>query len=214
MLDKVIVIGAGGHARSVMDIILENNEYEIIGCLDPIYPTSTCVERMEDIPIIGTDDELKRFYDEGIHSIFIAIGSNTLRKKLQQKAIAIGYQPINVISKYARISSRAKLGVGNCVMAGAVINVNCCIGDGCIINTNSSLDHDCSVGDFAHVAPGVAVSGTTDIGEGTHIGTNTAVIDGITIGSWSYIGAGAAVVKDIAEHTLAYGVPAKPIKDI
>lgn len=214
MREKVIIIGAGGHARSVMDILLENNEYEIGGCLDPVYPVRTCVERMEDIPIIGTDDELERFYSEGIHSIFVALGNNSLRKKIQQRCLQIGYQPINVISKYARISSRAELGSGICIMAGAVINVNCRIGDGCIINTNCSIDHDCMVGDFAHIAPGVAISGTTSIGEGTHIGTNAAVIDGITIGKWSYIGAGAAVVKDVAEHTLAYGVPARPIKNI
>lgn len=214
MRDKVVVVGAGGHARSVLDILLENDEYEVIGCLDPIFRERKSVEGMEDVPIIGTDDELQTLYDQGVKNIFIALGSNKVRKKLYQKATKIGYVSINAVSKFARISSRASLGRGICIMAGAVINVNCQIGDGCIINTNCSLDHDCTIASFVHVAPGVAISGSTFLGEGVHVGTNSAVIDGIRIGEWSYIGAGAAVVKDIKEHTMAYGVPAVAIREI
>lgn len=211
---KLIIIGAGGHARSVMDIALENDEYEIVGCLDPEYVNRKRVEHMEDIPIVGTDEDLTGWYMRGITHIFVALGNNSLRKKLYEQSIHIGFQPVNIISRYARISPKAVLGNGICIMAGAVVNVNCNIGDGCIINTNCSIDHDCIIGEYAHIAPGVAISGTSIIGEGVHIGTNSAVIDGITIGEWSYIGAGAAVVKNIESHTMVYGVPAVPIKKI
>lgn len=214
MREKVVIVGAGGHARSVLDILIENEEYEIIGCLDPVYSERNCVEYMEDIPIIGTDDQLEDLYCQGVTNIFVAIGNNQIRKKLYKNAVAIGFCPINAISRYARVSSRTTLGRGICIMASAVVNVNCKIGNGCIINTNCSLDHDCIVGDFAHVAPGTAVSGSTQIGEGTHVGTNAAIIDGVTIGEWSYIGAGATVVKDVAAHTMAYGVPAVPVRTI
>lgn len=209
----MIIVGAGGHARSVLDILIENDEYDILGCLDPVYSEEKQILCMEGINVIGTDEDMKRFFDSGCRHIFIAIGNPKIRKRLYEKAVAMGYKPVNAISQYARISRYARIGFGNCVMAGAVINVNCRIGNACIINTNSSLDHDCRVSDYVHVAPGVAVSGTTTIGEGTHIGTNAAVIDGITIGQWSYIGAGAAVVKDIPDSVMAYGVPARIMKD-
>lgn len=214
MKEQIIIVGAGGHARSVMDILIENQEYDIVGCLDPVCSVRDCVEYMEDVPIIGDDSAMESYYHQGITNIFIALGDNALRKKVSYQAEQLGYHRINVISRYARISSRASLGSGICVMAGAVINVNCQIGDGCIINTNCSLDHDCRVGDYSHIAPGVAISGTTIVGEGVHIGTNSAVIDGITIGDWSYIGAGAAVVNNIDSHIMAYGVPAASIREI
>lgn len=212
-VEKAIVIGAGGHARSVLDILLENNEYEIMGCLDPVYKENKNIRCLENVTVIGTDDDLEYIRTQGCKYVFVAIGNPSVRKHLYEKAISMGYMPINAISRYARISKYAKIGWGTCLMAGAVINVNCMIGNGCIINTNSSLDHDCHIEDYVHVAPGVAISGTTKIGEGTHIGTNSAVVDGITIGEWSYIGAGAAVVGNIPAHKMAYGVPARIIRD-
>ena len=213
-MDRIIVIGAGGHARSVLDILLENNEYEVLGCLDPIFPINKFVPKMPEVAVIGIDGDMKKFYDDGINKIFVAIGDNKLRKKLQDQAIAIGFEVINAVSKFSRISSRASLGKGICIMAGAIVNVNCRIGDGCIINTNCSIDHDCEIADFVHVAPGTAISGTTSVGQGTHIGTNSSEIDGTVIGEWSYIGAGAAVVKNIGSHVMAYGVPAREIRSL
>ncbi len=214
MLEKVIIIGAGGHARSVLDILKENNEYEVVGCIDSDYPNKTKLEKMEDVDIIGRDEHLEDYYKKGISNVFVAIGDNETRKKLYEKVVEIGYTPINVISRHSYISKNCILGTGICVMHGAVINVNGSIGNGCIINTNSSVDHDCEVEDFVHVAPGVAISGMTKIGEGTHIGTNVAVIDNLTIGKWCYIGAGAAVVKDISDYSMVYGVPAKEIRKL
>lgn len=210
---KVVVIGAGGHARSVIDILMENEEYEVVGCLDPIYSPQKEIMCMNGVPVVGTDEDMGKFLKLGYDYIFVAIGNPNIRKKLYEKSIEIGYTPINVISQYARVSRYAKIGMGNCIMAGAVVNVNCRIGNGCIINTNASVDHDCQLGDYVHVAPGVAISGSSQLGDGVHIGTNAAVIDGITIGAWSYVGAGAAVVGDIPEHKMVYGVPARVIRD-
>lgn len=213
-MHKLIVIGAGGHARSVIDIVLDNNEYELVGCVDSAYPARTTVENMGDISIIGNDDSLSSLREQGVECFFVAIGDGRLRRKLYNKALEAGLLPINVISKHSRISSRAKLGKGICVMAGAVINVNCIVSDGVIVNTNCSIDHDCSIGEFSHIAPGTAISGTTRIGQCTHIGTNCAVIDGIKIGDNSYIGAGASVVSDIPDNVLAYGVPCRIVKQL
>jgi UDP-perosamine 4-acetyltransferase len=204
--EKLIIIGAGGHARSVMDIALENGDYEIAGCIDPT-PGEVLGK-----PVIGNDADLETFFSQGMRYIFVAIGNNALRHRLFEKALSIGFEPVNIISRHTTISRRAHLGKGICIMAGAVINVNTVIGDNCIINTRCSIDHDCQIGKSSHIAPGVTLSGTVKSGEGVHIGTGASVIDGITIGDWSYIGGGAVVVDDIPPEVMAYGVPARVIR--
>ncbi len=207
-MKKLVVVGAGGHARSVLDIALQNNDFDIVGSVDP-KPGSVL-----GIPVIGTDKDLEELYKKGIQNIFIAIGDNLLRQKLFNQAVDIGFNPVNIIHKSAVISPRTTLGNGICVMAGAIINVNTVIEDNCIINTNCSIDHDCLIKRSSHVAPGATISGTVNIGEGVHLGTGVSIIDGITIGDWSYIGGGAAVVNDIPSRVMAFGVPAKVIREI
>ncbi|MCI8622571.1 MAG: acetyltransferase [Provencibacterium sp.] len=209
--DSLLLIGAGGHARSVLDIALENGQ-PVAGCLSPDYPTLRSVPGLEEIPIIGTDNDLERLFREGHRKIFVAIGNNRLRGRLYRQALEIGFEPVNLISRYARVSRYARLGRGICVMAGAVINIGCTVSDNVIVNTNSSLDHDCTVGPSCHIAPGTAVSGGVSIGEGVQLGTGCSVIDGVSIGAWSFLGAGSVVVSDIPDHLLAYGVPAKRIQ--
>lgn len=213
MKDKAIIIGAGGHARSIADILFQNNEYEIVGCIDRLFGVQDYVEGFPEIPIIGNDNMISEVYNKGVGCAIVALGNNRLRKKLYNNILSIGYKPINAISKYAHISSRAVVGQGVCVMAGASINVNARIGNNCIINTNCSIDHDCDVQDHCHIAPGVAMSGTVFVGELTQIGTGACVIDGINIGKQSFVGAGSVVVNDIPNGVLAYGVPARIIKN-
>lgn len=205
-IKKLIMIGAGGHARSVMDIALQNAGYEIVGCIDPA-PGEVIGK-----PVIGSDNDLEAFFAGGVRHIFVALGNNSLRHRLFDQALSIGFEPVNIISRYAVVSPRAHLGIGICIMAGAVINVNTMIGDNCIINTRCSIDHDCHIGKSSHIAPGVALSRTVKSGEGVHIGTGASVIDGITIGDWAYIGSGAVVVNDIPSRVMGYGVPAKVVR--
>lgn len=212
MKDKLIVIGAGGHARSVMDIALQNDEYEIVGCIDNCYGSKNVVEGMRQIPIIGNDDMLQDIKNSGIKYCFVALGSNNLREKVTKKVKDLGFVPVNVISKYAVLSSSVTLGTGICIMAGAILNVNVKIGDNCIINTNCSIDHDCAIGENSHIAPGVAMSGTVSVGRNVQVGTGASVIDGMVIENNAFIGAGAAVVKNVSAGMLAYGVPAKEIR--
>jgi len=211
---NILIIGAGGHARSVMDIILRNGEYRILGCTDKHYGERSSVEFMEDIAIIGSDDMLGFFYEKGTKKAFVALGNNDLRERIYNKAKAIGFEMISIISRDAVISPRAHIGEGVCVMAGAVVNVNATIGNNSIINTNCCIDHDCTIGTNCHIAPGVSLSGCVNVGDNVQIGTGASVIDNITIGKASYIGAGSAVVNDIPENVLAYGVPARKVRSI
>lgn len=207
-LKKLAVVGAGGHARSVLDIALQNADYEVVGCIDPV------PGEVLGIPVIGTDGDLESLRSRGVPCLFIALGDNRRRHILFDRAVSLGFELANIISRDAVISPRAKLGAGICVMAGAILNVNTVINDNCIINTSCSIDHDCIIGKSSHIAPGVALSGTVHVGEGVHIGTGAAVIDRMSIGSWSYVGAGAVVVHDLPASVMAYGVPAKVIREL
>lgn len=214
MKNKVVIIGAGGHARSVIDIILQNKQYEVAGCIDDPEKYGGFLEGIPGIPILGDDAVLEKVYASGIKYAFVAIGNNATRKKLFDQIIETGFTLINVVSNYAHISPFAHIGRGTCVMAGAIINVNADIGDNCIINTNCSIDHDCIVESHCHIAPGVAMSGTVHVGELTQIGTGASIIDKISIGAGSFVGAGAVVVDNIEDGILAHGIPAKKIRNL
>jgi UDP-perosamine 4-acetyltransferase len=214
MGEKLIVIGAGGHARSIIDIIQQNNVYEVIGCIDNCYGQRNSVEGMGNIPIIGNDNMLADLKRSGIRNCFIALGNGTLRVKLYHYILELGYTPINVVSQYAIVSPRVTLGKGICIMPGAILNVNVTIEDSCIINTKCSIDHDCTIGKNSHVAPGVTLSGAVKVGNNVHIGTGSCIIDGVSIGDGAYIGAGAVVVRDINPGVMAYGNPAREIRKL
>lgn len=205
-MEKIIVLGNGGHARSVCDILLQMGMYEIVGLL------AKDRSQIMGIPVLGEDEKLEELYVQGIRKAFVAIGDNQIRRKLTEKLNQIGFELGSAISPKAVISNFADIGTGAAVMPGAVINAYAVIGDGSIINTNASIDHDVKIGKFCHIAPGSSICGTTVIGDGSFIGVGSSLIDGITIGENVMIGAGAAVITDIQKNCLAAGVPAKVIK--
>lgn len=202
-MNEVIVAGAGAHCKVVLDILMDSTDYKVIGLLD-----SDVGKKIFDIPVIGTDEELERLYRQGVRCGFVAIGSNTVRRKVQEKMEKIGFELITPVSRHAVISRFATVAPGTVVMPGAIVNAGAKIGRGCIINTNCSVDHDCRIGDFCHVAPGCAVSGSTHVGANVFLGTGTRVIDYITIGENTMVGAGATVIADLPPNCLAVGTPA------
>ena len=202
-MNKVIVLGASGHARSVVDIIMQNNEYEVYGLI-----ADEREKGFWGIEVIAQDSDLERLYNQGIQYAFVAIGNNAIRKKLTERLKSIGYKMINVISKHAIISPYSKLANGIVIMPGAVINAGVQIEEGCIINTNTSIDHDDIVGAYSHIAPGCAISGFTKIGSECFLGTGTSVIDSITIEDRVTVGAGSVVIRNIEKGLKVAGVPA------
>lgn len=204
---KVVVIGSGGHAKVVIDILKSDPTVRLAGCT-----TKAPGTEVSGIPVLGDDSVLPRLYEEGIRHAFVAIGDNRLREKLCRETAEAGFGLVNAISPRAYIAESATLGSGIAVMAGAVIHAEAHIGDYAVINTNASVDHECRIGTACHIAPGSALSGNVTVGTGTLLGTGTKVIDGIRIGAWSVVGAGAAVVRDIPDDCTAVGVPARVIK--
>lgn len=212
-MEEILLIGAGGHCKSVIDSILSLNIYKINGILDfkEKLGTSIC-----GYPINYTDEDLEHLYEKGLRSAFICVGSIgdcLVRKKLYIRAKAIGYQFPTIFDASANISRFASLGEGVFVGKHCVINSDAIIGNMAILNTGSIVEHDCQIGDYAFISVGVNLSGGVIIGNETHIGTGANVIQGIHIGSNSIIGAGSVVTKNISSHKKAYGIPCKEVTE-
>ncbi|CAM2938886.1 acetyltransferase [Paenibacillus sediminis] len=205
--NKVVIIGGGGHAKVVIDVIQSADTYELVGFTSH----SDQESNLSGIPYLGDDSILPTLLEEGVQYFFVATGNNRLRKKLFYQLIELGFTPINAISPFARISPFAKLGRGIVVMPGAVINAYAVIEDNVIINTLSGIDHDCLIKPHAHIAPGASLAGCVNVGEGAFVGMKSSVIPEISIGEWSVVGAGAAVISDVPSYVTVVGVPAKKI---
>lgn len=203
MKNKLVFIGAGGHARSVLDILLEMDIFDIVGCI------STGNEKVVlGVPVIGNDSLLPDLYRQGVEFAFVAMGDNKHRSELFQHCKNIGFQIANVISSHAIISERVALGCGICVLPGAIVRGGTTIGDYTIINTGAVIDHDCSIDKGCHIAGNTYLAGNVTIGEQTLIAPGATVRDGIRIGKGSVVGLGSVVTKNIEENVVAYGVPA------
>lgn len=211
MKKEVLLVGAGGHAKSIIDTLRAKSEIKIIGILDKAERVG---EYIEDIPIIGIDDDLELYYKKGIRHIVLSIGSvwiPQVRYRLCQKIKAMGYSFPNIVDDTAVLSDRTILGEGVYIGKGAIINTGTSIGDHCVINTGSIVEHDCKIHEFVHIAPGATLCGSVEVHKMTHIGAGATIIQNKKIGSYSVIGSGSVVVTDIAGHMKAYGNPCKEV---
>ncbi len=208
MQRKVVIIGAGGHAKVIADIVKKSGD-ELVGFLDDnesIQGSIVC----DDKQVLGTTNE--EFVSKYIDCFFIiGIGSNNVRKVISERYHNLKWYI--AIHPSAVIANDVVIGEGSVIMAGAVINSGTMIGKHCIINTCSSLDHDNVLGDYVHISIGAHLAGTVMIGECTWICSGATVINNITINKNNIIGAGAVVINDINDINGTYvGIPAKKIK--
>jgi len=208
-LEKVVIIGAGGHGRVVADIIAHSRNREaVFGFIDD--NAALWGGDISGIPILGSLYRLKLICRQhtGL-SVIVAVGNNSARQKIVTELKGYGIKYTNSIHPRAVIAGDVKMGVGVMVMAGAVINTGAIIGDHSIINTGATIDHDCILADFIHISPGVNLAGKVKVDERAHVGIGAAVLPGLRIGCGSMIGAGSVVVQDIPAEVVAKGVPAR-----
>ena len=208
MMDKIIVIGGGGHAKVVISILKKLSNYEIIGYTD--------IENKGEIlgiKYLGNDEILEElFFNKNIKNAAIGIGqiqNVESRKDTIKKLIIIGFEFPVIISPDSVINEDSKICQGTVVMDGVIIQTSTNIGKFCIINTKSSLDHDCMIGDYIHIAPGVTISGGVEIGDNSLIGASATIIQYKKIGKNIIIGAGSVVVNDLIESGTYFGIPAR-----
>ena len=197
-MEKLLIIGIGGHANSVIDSIKQNTEYEIAGYVD--IEKKVCAYNLD---YLGNDDNLDTIYKSGIKHAFVCIGflgNSDLRKNIYNKLTSIGFKIPIIIDKTAILANNCKVGEGTFVGKGAIINSNACIGKMCIINSGSIIEHDCSVGDFSHIAVSACMCGEVKVGNNTFIGANSTVVQCVNIGSNVTIGAGMTIISDIIDN--------------
>jgi UDP-perosamine 4-acetyltransferase len=204
----VIILGAGGHGRVILDLLQKLN-YEVRGFSDP--DQTLWGKTIDGVPVIGGDDEILNLDTDVIH-LALGVGGtgdNSFRKKLFTFFSERHYTFPSFVHPSAIIASNVILGKGSIAMAGSVIQTGCRIGDNVIINTGALVDHNCIIGDHVHIAPGAVISGNVSVGVGAHLGTGSTVIQNIRIGDRALVAAGAVVVRDIEPGEKVMGVPAK-----
>ncbi len=196
----MFLYGAGGHCRAIVEILQVSKV-----AVHAIFDDKPVSNTLEGIPILDTSVLAIKKNSKWV----IAIGSNTIRKKIVQRLNA-KYSQIS--HKHSIVSHSSSIGAGSVVMAGVIINANSHIGEHCIINTGVIIEHDCNIRDFAHLAPRTIIAGNVEIGEGTFIGINSSVIPGVKIGKWVVAGAGSVIIEDIPDYAIVVGAPAKIIR--
>ena len=212
-MKKIVLVGAGGHALSVIDSIQSNQEYEIVGITELGYVVG---EKVLGYKILGNDAILKSVFDSGVKYAFITVGSignTSLREKLYLMLKSKGFSLPAIIDNSANIGSEVGLGEGIYVGKNTVVNAKSTIRDMAIINTGAIIEHGCSIDEFTHIGPGAVICGDVKIGVRTHVGANATVIQGVNIGDNTMIGAGSIVVHDVPSKVIAYGNPCKVVSN-
>ena len=204
---RVVIIGAGGHAKVVIEALRAAGFPTPLGLVDPHPPTPEVLG----LPVLGGDEVLERLRAEGAATAVVALGGNALRQRVGDRLAAMGYALPAVLHPAAQLSPSAVVEEGAVVMARACLGPDSRIGRLAIVNTNAVVEHDNLLGPAAHVAPGCALAGNVTVGERALVGVGSAVRPGIMIGADAVIGAGSAVVRDVPAGARVGGAPAAPL---
>jgi len=197
-VDKVVLIGAGGHCKAAIDVIELDGTYSIAGVIEKNSGVSGPVLGY---PILGSDNELSHLARE--HPLFLVtigqIDDPMPRINLFGLACDSGMKPISIVSPQAYISRHAQIHAGTIVMHGAIVNAHAQVGQNCIVNSLALIEHDSVIGNHCHISTGARVNGNVRVGDASFVGSGAVLKHGITIGARSVIGAGAYVDSDVSE---------------
>lgn len=202
---RLLIVGAGGHARVVADAAEVRGSWSAIAFLDDRFPELRASGAW---PVLGTLNDFDALGTTHAELV-VAIGAAVPRMRIMDALERQERRLASVVHPRATVSRHAALGSGVMILAGACINPGARLGRGVIVNTGATVDHDCDLDEGVHIAPGAHLSGNVRVGKNTWIGVGACVRQGITIGDDVMIGAGAAVVKDIPSGSTAVGVPAR-----
>ena len=205
----IVFLGAGGIAIVAAEIA-RSVGLQIVGFLDDCserHGTQFC-----EAPILGGFDQLAAI-GQIVSFAAVAFGNCRGRIKVAHGVREQGFSLPCLIHPSAVISPSASIGEGTIIMPGVIVNAGARVGRNTIVNTAASIDHECSIGDGVHIAPGVRLSGLVTVGDASWIGIGTIVRESVAIGSDVLVGAGSLVLKDIPDGVVAYGSPARIIRD-
>lgn len=207
MLKPLVMIGAGGHATILAELLLAEGR-NIIAVVSPKEVEESSL--LSTIKRIVSDEDLLSTYSFEKVELINGIGAmpgNNIQFQLFEYFSNKGYRFASVISPHAILSSSVKVAEGVQIMAGAIIQTNASIGKNCLINSGAIIEHDCYIGPHNHIAPGATLSGSVVTESHVHIGTGANIIQGIKIGQHAIVGAGCTVVRDIPKNQVV--VPAR-----
>ncbi len=201
-MEKIIILGRGGHAESLADVIERENKYQIAGY---VVNDSRQEAGEQGYSIIGTDADLLRIFQSGIKYAAMGIGylgRSDLRERLWNCLKEIGYSLPVICDPSAVVANHISIGEGTMIGKGAIINANADIGKMCIVNTGAIVEHDCIIADFSHISVGSVLCGNVQVGRETFVGANATVIQGMCIGNRCVIGAGTTLRRNVEDYCM------------
>ena len=206
MNQNLILVGGGGHCKSIIDAA-ESSGYNILGILDipGNVGKSVC-----GVNIIGTDEKTIEYIDQAL--FIITVGNttdNSLRLKLYHNIKSLGGKFATIIASTAYVSKYAEIGEGTVVLHQTCINAGGKIGNNCIINTFADIEHDVQIGNHTHISTGAIVNGNCIIGESVFIGSQSTIKQGVCITKDVVVGASSFVNRDINESGIYFGIPVR-----
>ncbi len=196
----VIVLGAGGHARVLVDLMCAGRAYFPVAALD-----DGDADSVLGVPVVGAASDLTRLRGEGFDHAALGIGSvqdHKRRRRYWDQLVAAGFALPNLVHLRATVEPSATMGTGNQVFAGAVIGSAVVLGDDTIINSGTVVSHDCVIGSHTHISPGALLAGGVQVGENTLIGMGVTIYLGVRIGSNVVIANGSHIMKDVSDGTI------------
>jgi len=210
MQKKIFIWGAGGHGRVLLDILKDDKGIKVVGFIDENQKLKG--QFIDGIEVLGDSSVLSKLKKDGVTGGIAGVGNNSLRQKMANEIVALGFDLISAIDKNALISKSVKLGKGITIWSGAIINSYANIEDNVIINCGAIIEHECLIKNSAHIGPGAKLAGRVCVGEKSFVGMGANIIEGKIIGNKTIIGAGATVLDNIIDGVVAVGSPAKIIK--
>ena len=211
-LKNILIIGASGHAKVIIDIIEKQKKYKIFGLIDTHKDIG---ETVFGYTVLGTEMDIPLLMNQNnIHGGIIAIGDNWVRMQMKNRILSLckGFKFLSAIHPKSILYRGIKIPVGVVIMAGVIVNADAQIGEFCILNTKASLGHDSVMHNFSSLASGVTTGGCLELGECSALSIGAIVIQNIKIGDYAIVGAGSLVIKDIGSYKVAFGNPAKEIR--
>jgi sugar O-acyltransferase (sialic acid O-acetyltransferase NeuD family) len=210
---NIVVAGASGHAKVVLDVLEREGRFRVAGLIDGLRPANA---ECFGYRVLGSEADLPRIIEaHGVSGAIVAIGDNWVRsgmaRRIEQAAPQLAF--VTAVHPGAQVARGVCLGRGTVVMAGAVINSDTRIGEFSIVNTHASIDHDCVMEDFACVLPGAVLGGNVRLGAFAAVCLGAQVVHGVAIGEHTIVGAGALVLRDLPARVIAYGVPARVVRE-